>query len=81
MWFDCGYVEFCRFVSFVMFYKLVRLSLILLVILLNDVISNRDEMFVEYVGYFFWGIIIGFVFGYRVYLILLFCFSSWENVF
>ena len=41
--------------------KLVRSGFI------NDVISIRDEMLVEYVGYFFRGSIAGSVFGYRVY--------------
>lgn len=75
---DCGYAELCRFASFVTSYKLVRSSSILLAISLNDVISNRDEMLAEYVGYFFRGIITGSVFGYRVYSTLLSRFSR-EN--
>ena len=30
---------------------------------INDVISNRDKMLIEYVGYFFWDRIAGSVFG------------------
>ena len=60
-----GYTEFSGVAIFFTICEIHQTGLIGFSIdgVINDVISIRDKMLIEYVGYFFWGRIAGSVFA------------------